>query len=420
MDKRFFNIYNLTEDEAINILFTPLDQLTEKSDRYIAAAHLVNFNTAKSINALIRVIKDCDQNLYQRITKRKALETLGRLTAKLALPEITLCLNDDDCYIIENAVWSIGEIGTADQEILAKIAQLLEKPGQSYRVIIQTLAKLNYQPALGKIAQFINSNQTLIASAALSAVCCLTGNYSQIDQIIKLLQNSDVNTRRGAIQDLIDAAYYPAIPNIASCAVSPTFRWRAMRLLADRNIAFSPDIEHSFDQAIIDHYNYLNLVHEYDEKPSKEFLFNELYHPDFGRCYLATKTLIEYYGEEDLGEFLITTFHAKDPDDYGAHYHLIKILGWLPYQAGYNFLIEALHNTKPQFQKSRVAAAIALGNLADKRAIPEMKKGLITELWELKYACLIALDKLGDHSGKTIVINDQDWLIKAKANSPNY
>ncbi|WP_293028708.1 hypothetical protein, partial [Moorena sp. SIO3I8] len=32
-----------------------------------------------------------------------------------------------------------------------------------------------------------------------------------------------------------------------------------------------------------------------------------------------------------------------------------------------------VHNKAPQFQKSRAAAAIALGNLGDKRAIPLLK-----------------------------------------------
>ena len=49
---------------------------------------------------------------------------------------------------VENAVWAVGEIGTSDVNILEDIAQLLDKPGQTYRVIIHTLTKLNYEPAL--------------------------------------------------------------------------------------------------------------------------------------------------------------------------------------------------------------------------------------------------------------------------------
>ena len=54
--------------------------------------------------------------------------------------------------MVENTVWAIGEIGTDDQSILEEIAQLLSKEGQIYRVIIQTLAKHDYQPALERIA----------------------------------------------------------------------------------------------------------------------------------------------------------------------------------------------------------------------------------------------------------------------------
>jgi bilin biosynthesis protein len=55
---------------------------------------------------------------------------------------------------------------------------------------------------------------------------------------------------------------------------------------------------------------------------------------------------------------------------------------------------EGLYNKEPQFQKSRAAAAIALGELGDPQAIPELKKAPETRLWDLKYAVLMALEKL--------------------------
>ena len=76
---------------------------------------------------------------------------------------------------------------------------------------------------------------------------------------------------------------------------------------------------------------------------------------------------------------------------------------------------EGLYNKEPQFQKSRAAAAIALGELGDRRAIPELKKALETRVWDLKYAALMALEKLDDLSGHTIALNDTDWLIAARA-----
>jgi bilin biosynthesis protein len=40
---------------------------------------------------------------------------------------------------------------------------------------------------------------------------------------------------------------------------------------------------------------------------------------------------------------------------------------------------------------------------------------LKSPIWDLKYATLMALEKLGDTSGKEIAGKDQDWLIRAKA-----
>jgi bilin biosynthesis protein len=95
----------------------------------------------------------------------------------------------------------------------------------------------------------------------------------------------------------------------------------------------------------------------------------------------------------------------------------MKIMGWLKHAPAYDLLIEALHNTQPQFQKSRAAAAIALGEIGDLRAITELHKSLATKIWDLKYAALMALEQLGDNSGYEMLKNDPDWLVRAKANS---
>ncbi|AOY83642.1 HEAT repeat domain-containing protein [Moorena producens JHB] len=418
MDKRFANIFNLTEDQAITLLKTPLDQLEDQSDRYLAASHLINFPTERSINALMETVQEQNSELYHRIARRKAVESLGRLKASVALPIIRSCLGDEDCYTVENAVWAIGEIGTQDPEILEEIAQLLEKPGQTYRVIIQTLGALDYKPALERIKTFAKSDNEPIASAAIATVCRFTGDTTEMHKVMAFLQHSSVNARRACIQDLIDARYYQAIPKIATCPISMVFRIRGIRLLAEAglpagDITFE-EIEPSLDQVILDHPDHLELVHEYDQMPSLDFLINELYHTDFGRCYLASKTLLKL-SPDTVAEALLTTYADKAHNDYGAHYHVVKLLGWLKYADAYDLLVEALHNKAPQFQKSRAGAAISLGNLGDERAIPLLKDSLNTKIFDLKYASLIALEQFGDTSGQDLAANDSDWLIRAKA-----
>ncbi|MFY7806209.1 MAG: HEAT repeat domain-containing protein, partial [Limnoraphis robusta] len=88
---------------------------------------------------------------------------------------------------------------------------------------------------------------------------------------------------------------------------------------------------------------------------------------------------------------------------------------WLKHAPAYDLLIETLEHPQPQFQKSRAAAAIALGELGDQRAIPALKSCLETKIWDLKYAALIALEKLGDVSSHQVLADDPDPLIQARA-----
>ncbi|MEB3178032.1 MAG: HEAT repeat domain-containing protein, partial [Nostocaceae cyanobacterium] len=426
-NKRFFNLFNLTEDQAIALLDTPQDQLNEEDSRYIAASHLVNFNTERSIQALIRAVQQTDTSLDNRIVRRKSIETLGRLSATQALPVIRTCLFDDDCYTVENAVWAIGEIGTEDPNIIQEITELLDKPGQTYRVIIHTLTKLLdpvlkegdfYQPGVERIQKFVEDGDPPTQSAAISAICRLTGNTAQMQRVVELLQHPNVMTRRLSIQDLIDARYYNAIPQISRTPVSLVFRLRGIRMLAEAGIAAGAlqfaDIQPYLEQSLRDHPRNLNLVHAYDQPPTLDFLVRELYETDFGRCYLATQTILEHHA--DASAALFATYEEEAYNDYGAHFHVMKLFGWLKHAPAYDLLVTALHNKQPQFQKSRAAAAIALGELGEPRAITELKTCLGTKIWDLKYAALMALEQLGDSSGFEILANDDDWLIREKAN----
>jgi bilin biosynthesis protein len=417
-NKRFFNIFNLTEAEAIELLDTPLDKLAEDESRYVAASHLINFPTAASIDALIRAIANDDPELDNRIVRRKSVETLGKLQAEQGLPAIRTCLGESDCYTVENAVWAIGEIGTTDPEILSEIAQILEREGQNHRVIIHTLVKLNYLPALDRIRTFTDSTDEATASAAISAICRFTGDYTEMKRVMEFLFHPNRNARRACIQDLIDTNFYPAIPAIAKCPVSIVFRLRAIRLLANSGVERGEvefaNIRSSLEQTLLDRPQDLELIHEYDRPPTLEFLIRQLYETDFGLCYLATQTILDDYASLAPAA-LLATYEEEAYNDYGAHYHVMKLFGWLRYAPGYDLLVEALNNREPQFQKSRAAAALALGELGDKRAIPLLITNLDTKIWDLKYAILMALDKLGDTSGRELVANDDDWLIRARS-----
>lgn len=420
MDNRFTNMFGLTEDQAIAMLKKPLAELEDKSERYAAASHMVGFPTDRGIRALVETIEDNDPDMYHRIARRKAVESLGKMKVKQALPTITGCLRDDDSYTVENAVWAIGEIGTDDREILEAVTCLLESDTVSKRLIIQTLAKFNYKPALDRIKSFTNSDDETIASTAIATVASLTEDYSEMNKVVDFLQHSSINARRLCIQDLIDTKYYDAIPQISQSPISLVFRLRGIKLLAEAGIAEGKitfaEVEPYLDRVICDRPSDLEMVHEYDDKPSLEFLIRELYQTDFGRCYLASQTLLELY-PEDTPQALVQNYQTEARSDYGAHYHVVKLLGWLKYQPGKAIILEAFHNTQPQFRKSRGAAAIALGNLGATDAIPLLQESVKSPIFDLKYASLLALEQLGAKDSWSILKDDPDLIIRQKVSS---
>jgi bilin biosynthesis protein len=241
-----------------------------------------------------------------------------------------------------------------------------------------------------------------------------------MERVVEFLQHDSVNVRRACIQDLIDAKYIEAIRAIAVAPISIAFRLRGIKLLAEAGLATGTitfaDIEPSLDLVIRDRPEDIVMVHEYDRKPALEFAIGELYHTDFGRCYLASKTLLEEYTAEAPAA-LMQTYAEEAHNDYGAHFHVVKLLGLLRYQPAYDLIVTALNNTSPQFQKSRAAAAIALANLGAIKAIPLLKQALDTPIFDLKYACLLALEQLGDKSSWEIVKDDPNPLIIGKVTS---
>ncbi|MEA5465405.1 HEAT repeat domain-containing protein [Leptothoe sp. PORK10 BA2] len=419
MDKRFANIFGLTEEQSIALLDTPPEQADDESERYVAASQLANYSSEASIEALIRAVNVTYDSLDNRIARRKSVESLGKLKAIQGIEAIRTCLADEDRYTVEAAVWAIGEIGTDDAEILEEITQLLAKPDQTYRVIIHTLIKLGYDAAVDRVRPFTDHPNEPTASAAIAAVCCFARDFSQIDRVVSLLQSDNVNARRACLEDLINARYYAAIPAIARCPISLMFRLRAVRTLAENGMASGEvtieQVLPVIEQILLDHPKDLALVHEYDQPPALEFLIQELYHTDFGRTYLATQTLIEQKIDA-APEALFATYEAEAHNDYGAHYHVMKLMGWLNHQPAYDLLIDALDNTSPQFMKSRAGAAISLGELGDQRAIAPLQASTQSKIWMLQYAALMALEKLGDYSQHKLLLEADDWAVRAKAN----
>lgn len=408
----------MSEEQAIALLDKPADELEEDDVRYVAAAHLINFPTERSIAALIRAVENTHPSLNNRITRRKAVETLGKLKVERAMPSIKQCLQDSDRFTVENAVNAIADIGTSDTQLMEDIADLLVVEDKVSRTIIRVLSKLDYKPAIDRIRPYADSLEEPLYSAALSALYKLNGETERVDRWLSLFQSPSVNSRRCSIQDAIDSNYVAAIPAIARCPVSVVFRMRALRLLGAHGLESEQltvnELLTHLDLVVRDHPRNLELVHTYDRPPALDFLMRELFNTDFGRSYLAIQTVVEHH-VEDAPTALLETYQGEASSDYGANYHVLKTLGWLQHEPAYDKFLEALHQTLPQYQKSRTAAAIALGELGDSRAIPDLKSVLDSNIWGLQYGALLALETLGDTEGARTLFDADDVLLRSRA-----
>ena len=76
----------LSQEEAIRLLLLPVDALDSQSDPYMAAAHLINFPGPQTEEALMALVRDPVQAQPRRLARRKAVEVLGRLGCRAALP----------------------------------------------------------------------------------------------------------------------------------------------------------------------------------------------------------------------------------------------------------------------------------------------------------------------------------------------
>ena len=402
---RFQNLFpGLSQAEALATLRKPLDALEDVSDRYLAAAHLVNFPDEQTIAALMACAADDHPAQAQRIARRKAVESLARLGAQQALTVIQACLSSEDTYLVENAVWALAELQAPPQVVAEPLLHLLKDGRQNRRVVAQTVARLGIQEAVAPLEALRQEEDPLLVTAVTAALAQLTGNKDGLAELESYLLHPDVTVRRGVIQDLIDAQAFGALAAIAAAPVSPVFRLRGVRALADqqhqRGVAQADVLLPLVDQILQDDPATITLVHRYDTTPGLDFLVQELYGTDFGRVYLAVATLTAASNTDtakaETLAALTQSFADQGWNDYGAHYHMIKLFGWLGDPQPLPLVQEALANRRPQFQKSRPAAALTLARLAPQQAAPALQDAACEgSFWELRYAALMALEALG-------------------------
>ena len=403
MTEVFNNIHpELGLDETLHILSLPPDQLEASSDYYMAAAHLINFPGERSEDALLKLVCDSSSQQSIRLARRKAVEVLARLNCRRSIASIGKCLDSDDPYLVENAVWSLQQLNCQVPELLQKICALLHDPNQTRRVLIKCLAALGYQPACADIALLKNDPVPSIRSAVISAQSLLQGDQSRLHELVEYLVQPNQMDRQSAIQDVMDCDASQLLPDVLASPVSPVFRLLALRRLgpeAEKKKELDYDLIGSLDALLLDSPDQLRLVHRYDEPPADEFLVQEFFGTDFSRCYLALSSLM-HRSADDLWPILKRRWLEEAHNDYGAHYFFVLFLGsrsdWSEKATPEicTLLCNAMVNPRPQFMKSRPAAVLSLRQPWMRQArscIADILHSEDPTRWDCRYAALMIL-----------------------------
>ncbi len=399
----FDNLPELSQQEALDILATPICKLELSSDYYKAAYHLSKYPGTESENALLGLIQSQSTDKSILIAKRQAVEGLARLGCQRAIPMIGSCLNSKDPYLIEIAAWALSELRCRDSYLIKQVSKLLTDKSQNRRVLIQSLAGMEATSELAILAPLMKdfSLPPTIQGAAIAAVKRLSG---KADNLFKLIQNLELinqNDRQCAIQDIINSGSPELLPFVLKTPVATSFRLRAMnQLCPDLSIKIPGlNVIKSVDLLIMDDPNNLILLHSYEKQPDISFLIEELYGTDFSRAYLALRTLLELDAIElwNALEFELD----KAMKDYGAiHFFSIlfgKVHGWQieALQSIKTFLLSAMDGRWPAYMKFKPVAIISLIKLFPDASILKLDEWLDesrTPFWASRYATLLALE----------------------------
>ena len=422
----------LDQSNTIKILAKNFNEIDNESDYYMAVSHLVNFPGSTSVQALMSFLERSSSASSVLLAQRKAVEVLARLDAVEAEPTISACLGSSDIYMIENAAWALAKLNCQKSSVHALMIELVKDHRQNQRVLIQSLAQLNVTQAVPVIKNLLKSDQPSVRGAAVAALVRLTGERTNLQVLGDHLFDPNQMVRQCTVQDIIDSDASELLSDLLQAPISPSFRLRAVQSFFNKKqfSELNQPYTAAIDQVLRDDPRKIAVLHSFSENIPVEILLQNLFHPDFSRCYLAMNSLLQCSPDE-VWRHVEEIWNSKIHNDYGAHYFLIQLFGLMN---GWNLkdknlirplLLEAVFDLRPQFKKSPPAALLSLSRLFPGECDQIFQIWLLpsqTSSWIYRYSALLAIES--DHSLagysdqiRELSLSDPAFLVHCKAQS---
>ena len=396
MSERFDTLFaGMSEEIAIKTLGTDPSELSNPGLKYLAATRLGACTSLDSLEQLITAASKDSDNLYERITRRKALDALGRRKNPLALPTLLNALSLDDEPCVVNAADAIARIGSElDPSAQSLLLNALEGPDNQRRAVIQAFTRLRLADRNDAIQQCQQDDNPLVAGAARAHAVRVSQQIDALAPLISQLRDVNPGRRRAAVIDLGDACRMEALPALSRCPVSMPLRAKSAFQIAVRqddgvDSAAIPWLE----QLLQDDPRALDLDNVPGTDAEPDSVRDGLQHRDEARQYAAAVALLGMAPAPQLS--LIDALQRDLGSDYGVHYLLASCTGLLGLHERSQLVREAMAETAPQYAKSRVAAAwscLRLGLHDQSQTIAELSQ---SSAWQpLRWSCQQVLKQL--------------------------
>ena len=396
MSERFDTLFaGMSEEIAMSTLLKQPDELENPGWKYLAATRLGACSSTESLDLLLEAGANPSEDLYVRITRRKALDALGRRKSPKAIPVLLDALTADDEPTVVNAADAIARIGTplnADEQ--DKLISALDGPDNQRRAVIQAFTRLDMPDRDVAIDACRQDANPLVSGAAHAHHVRLNRDPAGLSPMIAQLQDDNPGRRRAAVIDLGDAGRVEALEPLIHCPVSMPLRAKSAFLMATTHDgSIDPKAVELLEQLLQDDPRHLNLNGLTPTEPFEDAIQAGLQHRDEARQYAAARALMSLPKDTQLQ--MIDALRSSLGSDYGVHYLLASCTGLLQLIERCDLVRDALAETAPQYAKSRVAAAwscVRLGLKDQQTTLQELSQ---SSRWEpLRWSCERALTHL--------------------------
>lgn len=359
MSERFDILFEgMNEETAIDYLNTNNNMLKNPGIKYLAASRLGACKSENSLVLLRRLASQDTDNLYDKITKRKAIEAIGRRKDIESIPILLKCLAGEDEPAVINAADSVGRIGKIlDNNEQLVLAGALNGTDNQKRAVIQAFSRLGLRGILDKTKYMQDHNNPLVAGAAIAYNYKVGGQENMIVSLVNQLLDRNAGRRRSAVIDLGDSGYIDGLKEISKAPVSMPLRIRSiLQICKINNISTENTPQCIFiEQTLKDDPSMLNILEEWNQSIKDGDIVSQLQHRDEGHQYAAARYYLEMneYQRNKILDLLVR-LHGND---YGVHYFIMLFIGKHKIVERADMVREALKDDSPQYTKSRIAAA---------------------------------------------------------------